>query len=63
MEPYPSSCQESDFGANYHAEYYVSCLDCHVTTLEQQVHELVVYVQGDYEVPLKGMKYPQEDRL
>ena len=25
----------------------VTCLECHVPTVEQQVHELVVYMQGD----------------
>jgi len=34
---------------------------CHVPTVEQQVHELVVYMQGDYEIPLPELQYPKED--
>jgi cytochrome c nitrite reductase small subunit len=63
MDPYLESWESSDLGAHYHAEYDVTCLECHEPTLEQQVNELLVYVQGDYEVPLKEMKYPQEDCL
>jgi cytochrome c nitrite reductase small subunit len=63
MQPYLDSWQASDLGANYHRLYEVECLDCHVPTLEQQVHELVVYVQGDYEMPLRELKYPMEECL
>ena len=63
MDPYLESWQASDYGANAHAEYDVACLDCHVPTLEQQVNEFVVYVQGDYEIPLPELKYPKEDCL
>jgi cytochrome c nitrite reductase small subunit len=60
MDPYLESWQSSDLGANGHAEYDVTCLDCHVPTLEQQVDELKVYLQGDYEIPLRELKYPKE---
>ncbi len=60
MDPYLESWQSSELGANAHAEYDIACLDCHVPTLEQQVNELVVYVQGDYEIPLRELKYPKE---
>jgi len=63
MQPYLDSWQASELGANYHGQYEVECLDCHVPTLEQQVHELVVYVQGDYEIPLRELKYPMEECL
>jgi len=38
----------------------VTCLECHVPTVEQQVHELVVHMQGDYEIPLPELEYPKE---
>jgi len=47
MEPYLESWQKSDYGAYVHAIEDVTCLECHVPTVEQQVHELVVYMQGD----------------
>ena len=28
--------------------------------LEQQINELVVYLQGDYEIPLRELRYPKE---
>jgi hypothetical protein len=31
-----------------------------VPTLEQQINEFVVYVQGDYRNPLKEVKFPDE---
>ncbi len=60
MEPYLESWEASEWGAYAHAEYDITCLDCHVPTLEQQVHELVVYVKGDYQIPLREMRYPKE---
>jgi len=60
MDPYLETWQSAEYGAGAHAEYEIECLDCHVPTLEQQVHELVVYVQGDYEIPLSELKYPKE---
>ena len=29
-------------------------------TVEQQINELVVYLQGDYEMPLRELRYPKE---
>ncbi|HUW14754.1 MAG TPA: cytochrome c3 family protein [Anaerolineae bacterium] len=55
------SWQKSDYGAYAHAIEDVTCLEYHVPTVEQQVHELVVYMQGDYEIPLPELKYPKED--
>jgi hypothetical protein len=60
MEPYLESWEESDYGAHAHAQYDIACLDCHEPTLEQQIDELIVYVQGDYEIPLGELKYPKE---
>jgi cytochrome c nitrite reductase small subunit len=56
MEPYLASWQASDYGAYEHAIEGVTCLECHVPTVEQQVHELVVYMQGDYGIPLEEMQ-------
>ena len=61
MEPYLETWEQPNYGAYAHAEYDVACLDCHEPTLEQQVHELVVFVTGDYEDPLPEMRYPKED--
>jgi hypothetical protein len=63
MDPYLEAWQASDFGANAHAEHDIACLDCHEPTLEQQIDELMVYIQGDYEVPLEGLDYPKESCL
>ena len=63
MDPYLESWQASDLGANAHAEYDVTCLECHEPTVEEQVNELVVYLQGDYEIPLRELKYPMEECL
>jgi nitrate/TMAO reductase-like tetraheme cytochrome c subunit len=63
MQPYLDSWQESDYGAYAHAVHDVACLDCHEPTLEEQVNELVVYMQGDYEIPLEELEYLTEDCL
>jgi cytochrome c nitrite reductase small subunit len=60
MDPYLESWQSLSLGANAHARHDVACLDCHEPTVDQQMNELMVYIQGDYEVPLKGFKYPKE---
>jgi len=60
MDPYVASWQESDYGAYAHAIEDVTCLECHVPTLDQQVNELVVYMQGDYEIPLEELEYPMD---
>jgi nitrate/TMAO reductase-like tetraheme cytochrome c subunit len=53
MEPYLESWQASDYGAYAHAVQDVTCLDCHVPTVQQQVDELAVYLQGDFTVPVE----------
>jgi len=53
MDPYVASWQASDLGAHAHAVEDVACLDCHEPTVQQQVDELVVYLQGDFAVPLE----------
>jgi len=60
MDPYLESWQASDLGAHAHAVEDVTCLDCHEPTVQQQVDELVVYMQGDFEVPLKERDFGVE---
>ncbi len=61
MEPYLESWEESEYGAHAHGVEGVACLDCHEPTIEQQVNELVVYMQGDYEIPLEELEYSEEE--
>lgn len=60
MQPYLASWNGSEFLANAHAQQGVACLDCHEATVQQQVAELVAYVTGDYETPLKERKFSKE---
>jgi cytochrome c nitrite reductase small subunit len=53
MEPYLESWRSSDYGAAAHGEQGVTCLDCHEPTTQQQMDELVVYMTGDFTVPLE----------
>jgi len=57
MDPYVASWQASDLGAHAHAVEDVACLDCHEPTVQQQVDELVVYMQGDFAVPLEERQF------
>jgi cytochrome c nitrite reductase small subunit len=57
MDPYLESWQASDYGVHAHAVEDVTCLDCHVPTVQQQVDELVVYMQGDFTVPLEERQF------
>lgn len=57
MDPYLESWQGSDLGAHDHGQEGVDCLDCHQATVQQQVHELVVYVRGDFTEPLQELRY------
>jgi len=60
MDPYLESWQSSDYGAAAHAEQGVACLDCHEPTVQQQMDELVMYVQGDFAVPLEQREFGVE---
>jgi cytochrome c nitrite reductase small subunit len=61
MDPYLESWESSEYGAHAHGVEGVVCLDCHEPTLDQQVNELVVYMQGDYEIPLEELEYSKEE--
>jgi cytochrome c nitrite reductase small subunit len=60
MDPYLASWQDSDYGAYAHAVEDVTCLECHEPTTEQQINELVVYLQGDFTVPLPEREFGNE---
>jgi cytochrome c nitrite reductase small subunit len=60
MDPYLESWQASDYGAAAHAEQGVTCLNCHEPTTQQQVDELVAYVQGDFTVPLEERQFSDD---
>ncbi len=60
MEPYLESWQASEYGAAAHAAQGVTCLDCHEPTTQQQVDELVAYVQGDFTVPLEERQFSDD---
>ena len=55
MQPYVNSYYESNFTGSVHAkaEPSVKCKDCHYVTLVQQTKELIAFVTGSYETPLK----------
>lgn len=63
MDSYLESWESSSLLVHDHAEENITCLDCHEPTIEQQVHELVVFVQGDYRDPLKMRKFPDDECL
>ena len=60
MQPYLESWNGSELSAYRHAQEGVTCLQCHEPTLQQQVDELLVYVQGDFQVPLEERQYETE---
>jgi cytochrome c nitrite reductase small subunit len=60
MDPYLASWENSDYGAYAHAVEDVTCLECHEPTTEQQINELVVYLQGDFTVPLAEREFGNE---
>jgi len=62
MQPYVNSYYESSFidSAHARAEQDVKCKDCHYVTLVQQTKELIAFVTGNYETPLKHNVRAQE---
>ena len=63
MDPYLESWESGDLGAHAHAVEGVTCLECHEPTVQQQMNELVVYIQGDFDVPLAQIRYPMSECL
>jgi cytochrome c nitrite reductase small subunit len=60
VKPYYESWTASDYLDYNHAQAGVLCKDCHDASIEESVQELVVYVKGDYEDPLKERKFSKE---
>lgn len=60
MDPYVESWESPPLLANAHAEYDLTCLDCHPFSLGQSVSEVVSFVRGDYEQPLQQRSQPKE---
>lgn len=60
MEPYVQSLQSPGQYAYIHGEAGLACLDCHEASLQQQIEELKIYLQGDYKDPLRERRYPQD---
>lgn len=60
MSPYLESWNGSDYGAGVHAAEGVTCLDCHEPTIAEQMNELLVFVKGDYTVPLEQLEVSDE---
>ena len=55
MQPYVNSYYESNFIDNVHAkaEPDVKCKNCHQVTLMEQTKELISFVTGSYDTPLR----------
>lgn len=55
MQPYVDSYYKSNFIDSVHAKAVmdVKCKNCHQVTLLQQTKQLVSFVTGSYEIPLK----------
>ena len=60
MSPYLESWNGSDYGAGVHSAEGVTCLDCHEPTIGEQMNELLVFVKGDYTVPLEELEVSDE---
>ena len=60
MGSYLDTYENSDYLVARHADQNLSCLDCHVPTLSEQVAELQVQLSGDYRVPLAKMETDDE---
>ncbi len=62
MQPYVNSYYESNFIDSVHAkaERDVKCKNCHHVTLIQQTKELIAFVTGHYDTPLRQHVRAQE---
>lgn len=60
MQPYVDTWEGNVLLASKHAKMGVTCLQCHEPTVEEQVNELVKYVQKDYEQPLAKRQFEKE---
>ena len=60
MQTYVDSMESDGMLAQHHAFRDITCVDCHQHTFEQQLHELIVQVRGDYETPFARARYPMD---
>lgn len=63
MQPYEDAWASSNYEAHLHAQEDIACLDCHEPTIKQQIEEVSKYITGDYKIPLRERKMPQETCL
>jgi len=60
MDPYVESWESSALLAEAHADDGVTCLECHEPTVQQQVDELVKFVNNDYQNPLQERQFDEQ---
>ena len=60
MQPYLDSWESSSMPVAIHAAEGITCLECHEPTIKQQINEVIVFVTGDYKIPLRERKLPKE---
>lgn len=60
MSPYVESWETGSSLAHAHAEESTVCLDCHDATIEEQFHELQVFLAGSYRTPLALRSFGDE---
>jgi hypothetical protein len=60
MQPYEDGWASSEYEAHLHAVEEVECLDCHESSVRQQMDELTKFVAKDYKIPLRERKLKQE---
>lgn len=60
MDKYVESYYEGDDMCRVHAEADVTCLDCHVPTLSEQVQEGITWIKGDFRPNLDLIRYDSD---
>jgi cytochrome c nitrite reductase small subunit len=60
MQTYVESMETDGMLAQYHGFRDITCTDCHQHTFEQQLHELVSQLRGDYQTPLTQVRYSMD---
>jgi formate-dependent nitrite reductase cytochrome c552 subunit len=60
MQPYVDTWEGDHLLAARHAEAGVECLDCHMPTMEDQISQIEMYVEGSYEQPLETRKFEND---
>lgn len=60
MKSYYQSWDDSNLLAHQHAAEDITCHDCHQASFSDQVHELVLTVSGNVELPLEKREFSRE---